>query len=104
MLDNLSLVSDRLTEAMLEDKVTPEVIRASLREATIALKCTPVMMGSALGNKAVQLLLDGVCSYLPDPCEVENVALDLSTYDERRTSGTREEPEAHLLVRQLPDG
>src|ERR1051325_4282676 len=74
MLDNLSLVSDTLTEAMLEDKVTPEVIRKSLREATIALKCTPVMMGSALGNKAVQLLLDGVCSYLPDPPARENRA------------------------------
>src|SRR5262249_60252863 len=59
MLDNLSLVSDEVTEAMLEDKVTPEIIRAGLRKATIALKCTPVMMGSALGTKAVQLLLDG---------------------------------------------
>ncbi|MFT3697272.1 MAG: elongation factor G [Kofleriaceae bacterium] len=77
MLDQLSLVSDELTEAMLEDKVTPELIRAALRKGTIELKCTPVMMGSALGNKAVQLLLDGVCSYLPDPREVENVALDL---------------------------
>src|SRR3954468_7985860 len=77
MLDNLSLVSDELTEAMLEDKVTPEVIRAALRKGTIELKCTPVMMGSALGNKAVQLLLDGVCSYLPEPRDVENIALDL---------------------------
>jgi len=34
-------------------------------------------MGSALGNKGVQLLLDGVCSYLPEPRDVENVALDL---------------------------
>ncbi len=77
MLDGLSLVSDSLTEAMLEDKVTPELIRASLREVTIALKATPVMMGSALGNKAVQLLLDGVCNYLPEPRDVENIALDL---------------------------
>src|SRR5437773_7763068 len=46
MLDNLSLVSDELTEAMLEEKVTPEVIRKCLRDATVALKATPVMMGS----------------------------------------------------------
>ena len=82
MLDQLSLVSDELTEAMLEDKVTPEVIRSSLRRGTIDLKCTPVMMGSALGNKAVQLLLDGVCSYLPEPRDVENIALDLSKGEE----------------------
>jgi elongation factor G len=78
MLDNLSMVNDELTEAMLEDKVTPAVIRKALRDSTIALKCTPVMMGSALGNKGVQLLLDGVTQFLPDPREVENIALDLS--------------------------
>ena len=82
MLDNLSLVNDELTEAMLEEKVTPDLIRKCLREATIALKCTPVMCGSALGNKGVQLLLDGVCSYLPDPRQVENVALDLDKNEE----------------------
>jgi elongation factor G len=78
MLDQLSMVNDELTEAMLEEKVTPELLRKCLRDSTIALKCTPVMLGSALGNKGVQLLLDGVCSYLPDPREVENIALDLS--------------------------
>jgi len=77
MLDQLSMVNDELTEAMLEDKVTPALIRKSLRESTIALKCTPVMMGSALGNKGVQSLLDGVTQYLPEPREVENMGLDL---------------------------
>src|SRR4030095_3948071 len=80
--DGLSLVSDELTEAILEDKVTPELIRSALRTATIALKCTPVMVGSALGNKGVQLLLDGVCSYLPEPRDVENIALDLDKNEE----------------------
>ena len=52
-------------------------IRKCLRDSVVALKCTPVMCGSALGNKGVQLLLDGVCSYLLEPRDVENVALDL---------------------------
>ncbi|HWU86633.1 MAG TPA: elongation factor G [Kofleriaceae bacterium] len=77
MMDQLSMVNDELTEAMLEEKVTPDLIRKCLRDSTIALKCTPVMLGSALGNKGVQLLLDGVCSYLPEPRDVENIALDL---------------------------
>jgi elongation factor G len=104
MLDNLSLVSDELTEAMLEDKVTPELIRKSLREATIALKCTPVMCGSALGNKGVQLLLDGVCSYLPEPRDVENVALDLSKNEEPLILESNPDKPLVMLAFKLEDG
>src|SRR4029077_7775050 len=104
MLDQLSLVSDELTEAMLEDQVTPEVIRSSLRKATIALKCTPVMMGSALGNKAVQILLDGVCSFLPDPREVENVALDLSKSEEPLVLESNPDRPLVMLAFKLEDG
>jgi elongation factor G len=35
-------------------------------------------MGSALGDTAVQPVLDAVCSYLPDPSEKANQALDLA--------------------------
>jgi elongation factor G len=104
MLDNLSLVSDELTEAMLEDKVTPELIRSSLRAATIALKCTPVMCGSALGNKGVQLLLDGVCSYLPEPRDVENVALDLDKNEEPVVLDSNPEKPLVMLAFKLEDG
>jgi len=76
LLDAASMFSDELTEAMLEEKVTPQVIKAAVRKACIARQLTPVFMGSAYKNKAVQKLLDGVCDYLPSPPEVENIALD----------------------------
>jgi elongation factor G len=104
MLDSLSLVSDELTEAILEDKVTPELLRKSLREATIALKCTPVMCGSALGNKGVQLLLDGVCSYLPEPRDVENVALDLDKNEEPVVLESNPDKPLIMLAFKLEDG
>jgi elongation factor G len=104
MLDNLSLVSDELTEAILEDKVTPELLRKCLREATIALKCTPVMCGSALGNKGVQLLLDGVCAYLPEPRDVENVALDLSKNEEPLILESNPDEPLVMLAFKLEDG
>src|SRR5262245_38393412 len=104
MLDNLSLVSDELTEALLEERATPELIRKALREATIALKCTPVMCGSALGNKGVQLLLDGVCAYLPEPREVENVALDLDNHEQPVVLESSADGPLVMLAFKLEDG
>ena len=104
MLDQLSMVNDEMTEAMLEDKVTPELIRKCLRASTIALKCTPVMMGSALGNKAVQLLLDGVCHYLPEPREVENIALDLDKEEAPQVLDSDPKKPLVLLAFKLEDG
>ncbi|HEY5947341.1 MAG TPA: elongation factor G [Kofleriaceae bacterium] len=104
MLDGLSLVNDELAEAILEDKVTPELIRKCLRQSTIELKCTPVMCGSALGNKAVQLLLDGVCSYLPEPREVENVALDLDKGEEPVVLASDPTKPLVMLAFKLEDG
>jgi len=77
MLDALSMFSDELTEAMLEEKVTVDVINAALRKATIGLQVAPVMMGSAYKNKGVQLLLDAINAYLPNPAEVSNKGVDL---------------------------
>jgi elongation factor G len=104
MLDQLSMVNDELTEAMLEDKVTPDLVRKCLRDSTIALKCTPVMMGSALGNKGVQLLLDGVTYYLPDPREVQNVALDLDKEETPVTLESTPDKPLVLLAFKLEDG
>jgi elongation factor G len=104
MLDGLSLVNDELAEAILEDKVTPELIRKALRDSTIALKCTPVMCGSALGNKAVQLLLDGVCAYLPEPREVENIALNLDKNEEPVVLESDPTKPLVMLAFKLEDG
>ncbi|MBK7077112.1 MAG: elongation factor G [Myxococcales bacterium] len=104
MLDQLSMVNDELTEAMLEEKVTPELIRKALRESTIALKCTPVMMGSALGNKGVQILLDGVTQYLPDPTEVKNIALDLDKEEAPQELASDPTKPLVLLAFKLEDG
>jgi elongation factor G len=104
MLDGLSLVNDEMAEAMLEDKVTPELIRKCLRDSTVSLKCTPVMCGSALGNKAVQLLLDGVCSYLPEPRDVENVALDLDKEETPVVLASDPSKPLVMLAFKLEDG
>ncbi len=82
MLDAISMFSDELMEAIFEDAVTEDMIHAAIRKGTISLQLTPVFMGSAYKNKAVQPLLDAVNSYLPNPTEVTNEFI--STVDESK--------------------
>ncbi|KAH8598080.1 elongation factor G, mitochondrial [Bisporella sp. PMI_857] len=77
LIETLADVDDEIAEIFLDERIpSPEQIKAAVRRATIALKFTPVLMGSALADKSVQPMLDAVCDYLPNPAEVENLALD----------------------------
>ncbi|XXF76064.1 elongation factor G [Myxococcaceae bacterium GXIMD 01537] len=77
MIELVAEVDDALGELFLSDSaITNEQIKAAIRRATIALKMTPVMCGSAYKNKGVQLLLNAVCDFLPNPKEATNEALD----------------------------
>ncbi len=78
MLDAVSMFSDELMEAILEDKVTEELIFEAVRNGVLSLELTPVFLGSAYKNKGVQPLLDAVTAYLPSPLDVENTGVDLS--------------------------
>ncbi|EYF03906.1 elongation factor G [Chondromyces apiculatus] len=104
MLDALSMHSDALMEAMLEEKVTVDLIQDAIRSATIGLKIVPVMMGSAYKNKAVQLLLDGVNRYLPAPNDVPNNAVDLDKNEEKVDLESDPEKPLVMLAFKLEDG
>jgi len=110
MLDAVSMFSDELMEAMLEggDKITPDLVRKAVRHGCISLQLTPVMMGSAYKNKGVQLLLDGVVSYLPNPTEVKNEAIvvksDGSEDKDKVTLKTDPTEPTVLLAYKLEDG
>jgi len=55
------------------EEITEEEIVAVIRRATLANEFVPVMCGTALKNKGVQLLLDAAVAYLPSPIDVEAV-------------------------------
>ncbi len=104
MLDAVSMFSDKLMEAVLEDKVTEGLIYDAVRQGTLARKMTPVFMGSAYHNKGVQPLLDAVVQYLPDPSEVDNVALDLDRNEEPVPLVPDPEKPCVALAFKLEDG
>src|SRR5690606_34300790 len=55
------------------EEIDADTLRAGIRRATVEMKLYPVMCGSALKNKGVQRLLDGVGYYLPSPLDVPPV-------------------------------
>jgi elongation factor G len=74
MVEKISETDDALTEKYLNGSEisTPE-LKAALRKAVIAVKIVPVLTGTALRNKGVQLLLDAVNEYLPSPIDIPPV-------------------------------
>ncbi len=65
---------DELMEMYLDEQDIPhERIAKSLHRATLDLKVTPVLCGSAFKNKGVQPLLDAIVELLPSPLEVPPV-------------------------------
>ena len=104
MLDAVSMFSDDLMEAMLEGHPTEEQIREAVRLGTLALKLTPVLVGSAYKNKAIQPLLDAVGYYLPNPVQSDNVALNLLDNEaEVKLSSDSKDPLVALAFK-LEDG
>ena len=104
LLDAASMFSDELMEAVLEGEPTPEMIWDAVRKGTLSLELTPVMMGSAYKNKGVQLLLDAVNAYLPNPTEIDNFALDLDKEEEEVKVSNKAEDPCVALAFKLEDG
>jgi elongation factor G len=104
LLDAVSMYSDDLTMAILEERVTEDAIHDAIRKATVKLQVVPVMMGSAYKNKAVQLLLDAVGRYLPTPADIPGEALDLDNEGSKVVlSGDPDKPLV-MLAFKLEDG
>ena len=79
LIEQLAEVDEEIAELFLNDETpTNNQLADAIRRATVGLKFTPVFLGSAIKNTAVQPLLDGVCAYLPNPSEAEIVAHDTS--------------------------
>ena len=74
LIESLAEMDDYIAEKYLEGTEIPdkEIIQA-IRQATISLKAVPVMCGTALRNKGIQLLLDAIVHFLPSPEDIPPV-------------------------------
>jgi elongation factor G len=75
MIEKLAEVDDDLAVRYLEgEALTAAELKAVLRTATLSGEVVPVLCGTALRNKGVQLLLDAVVDYLPSPLDLPPMA------------------------------
>ncbi|MEK7501004.1 MAG: elongation factor G, partial [Patescibacteria group bacterium] len=96
---------DTLMHAYLEGKeIGLEDLKKTLRKAVIETKIFPVFAGSALKNKGVQLVLDAVVDYLPNPIEVPPVrGIDPKTSEPITRRASDEEPFSALVFKLQTD-
>ena len=97
---------DDLTNAWLENgTLTEQEIRRGIRMLTIDNLISPLFCGSAFKNKGVQLLLDGVIDYLPNPMDVPPIegVVDASSGKRQKRLARDDEKFAALAFKIMTD-
>ncbi|MBP6084641.1 elongation factor G [Candidatus Gracilibacteria bacterium] len=105
LVEKVSEHDDVLMEKFMEGtQPTAEELRAALRKATIASKLYPVLCGTALQNKGVQLVLDAVVHFLPSPLDLPPIkGINPDTEKEEEIHATDNEPFRGLAFKIATD-
>ena len=105
MIEKIVENDDFLTEKyLMEEEITDDELLAALRAATIASKLQPVLCGSALKNKGVQMMLDRVVDLLPSPLDIPAVrGTHPKTEEELVREPSDDEPTTALVFKIITD-
>ncbi len=105
LVEKVAEEDDQLFQRFVEDaEIGADELRAAIRRATIAMRITPVLCGSAFKYKGIQRLLDGVVDYLPSPLDVPPVqGTELDGEGELIREARRDEPFSALVFKILTD-
>ncbi len=105
LVEKIAETDEKLLEKYLGgEELSIEELKKALRKATINLELIPVLCGSALKNKGVQLLLDAVVDYLPAPSDLPPVkGLHPKTHEEEERKPDDNEPVAALAFKIASD-
>jgi elongation factor G len=105
LLEAVSDQNDALMEKyLMEEEISEEEIVDALREATISRDITPVMCGTALKNKGIQVLLDKVLDFMPNPLDIPPVkGIDPETEEEIKKAPDVNAPFSALAFKIMTD-
>jgi len=105
LLEKLAEIDEKVLEKFLEnEEISPELLKAAIRKATLQNKIVPVFCGSALKNVGIPPLLDAIVDYLPSPGEVYPVKGENPKSGEEEIRETSEkEPLSALAFKVVTD-
>lgn len=105
LIEKLAEIDDHIMTAYLEDSsITATELRDALRRVTLANTGVPILCGSALRNKGIQLLLDAIVNYLPSPIDMPPVrAIDTRAGTEVTYPAKDESPFTALAFKVVSD-
>ncbi len=104
LIEALADFDEELMMLYLEDEeISDEMIKETIRKATLSVKFFPVLCGSAFKNKGVKMMLDAVISYLPAPTDVLEVKGTLKDGTEVRVPSSDDEKFAALAFKVMTD-
>lgn len=105
LVEKIAELDDALTERYLNgEEISVEDLKAALRKGVIENRIFPVLCGSALKNKGVQLVLDAVVDYLPSPLDVPAVrGIHPKTGEEETRPASDDAPFAALAFKVQSD-
>lgn len=105
MVERIAETDEELTLKFLEgEEISQEELFAALRTAVVANKLVPVLCGTALRNKGVQLLLDAIVRYLPSPLDVPAVVgIDPVTGESATRESDSNKPFSALVFKIMTD-
>lgn len=85
LIDAVSLFDDELAEKFLGgEEISIELLKRAIRKWVVSNQLYPIMVGSALRNAGVQLMLDCAVDFLPSPLDIGNVkGVDVDDFEKK---------------------
>ncbi|MFH0941070.1 MAG: elongation factor G [Candidatus Omnitrophota bacterium] len=90
LIERVAEGSDHIMDLYIHNQpISKDELKKAIREGVVANKFVPVLCGSSLKNKGIQLVLDAICDYLPAPKDlpaIKGFEPETGEYEERQVS------------------
>ena len=105
LIENLAELDEQIMLLYLDGQdVSASQIKAAIRRLTISNCIVPVLCGSALRDRGIELLLDAIVDYLPSPLDIPPVsAIDSRSGQEVFRLASDDEPFSALAFKTVFD-